>query len=123
MLNDAKLVAFVATANADNAKAFYNRTLGLTLREDSPFALVFDANGVMLRIQKMQSVTPSQGTVLGWDVADIRATIAELTARGVTFERCPRLPQDDSGIWQSPSGALVAWFRDPDGNTLSLTQF
>ncbi len=123
MLSDAKLVAFVATANADKAKAFYSQTLGLTPREDSPFALVFDANGVMLRIQKMQSVTPSPGTVLGWDVADIRATIAELTARGVTFERYPRLTQDDSGIWQSPSGALVAWFRDLDGNTLSLTQF
>ncbi len=123
MLSGGKLVAFLATANADKAKTFYERTLGLTLREDSPFALVFDANGVMLRIQKMQAVTPAPGTALGWDVADIQATIAELTTRGVTFERYPGLPQDDLGIWQSPAGARVAWFKDPDGHTLSLTQF
>lgn len=122
-LSKAKLVAFVATANADRAKTFYEQTLGLTLCEDSPFALVFDAQGVMLRIQKLPAVTPAPNTVLGWDVADIRATIRDLAERGAIFERYPRLAQDELGVWQSPAGALVAWFKDPDGNTLSLTEF
>ncbi len=122
-VSSARIIAFAATANGDVAKAFYGGTLGLTLREDSPFALVFDANGVMLRIQKLASVTPPANTVLGWDVADIRATIRDLAQRGVTFERYPRLEQDDLGVWRSPAGAFVAWFKDPDGNVLSLTQF
>ena len=119
----ARVIAFAATANGDRAKAFYGDTLGLALREDGPFALVFDANGVMLRIQKLASGTPAPNTVLGWEVADVRAAIRDLARCGVTFERYPRLEQDDLGVWQSPAGALVAWFKDPDGNVLSLTQF
>lgn len=122
MLNLSDVVAFVATANPEKSRAFYQETLGLVLLEDSPFALVFEANGVMLRIQKVQSLTPAQHTVLGWNVTDIRGTITDLVQRGVRFERYARLPQNELGIWVSPSGAQVAWFKDPDGNNLSLTQ-
>jgi predicted enzyme related to lactoylglutathione lyase len=123
MLKNADIVCFAATKNPDAAKAFYGQVLGLTLTEDSPFALAFDANGTMLRIQKVQEHTPPKHTTLGWRVTDIRAHIDELTRKGVRFERYERLAQDAAGIWESPSGALVGWFLDPDGNVLSLTQY
>jgi catechol 2,3-dioxygenase-like lactoylglutathione lyase family enzyme len=109
--------------NAEAAKDFYQNILGLRLVEDSPFALVFDANGTMLRIQKVQEHVPANHTSLGWKVRDIRPQINGFVNKGVRFERYDRLPQDEAGIWESPSGARVAWFRDPDGNTLSLTQW
>ena len=123
MLGNAKVVAFVATADPDAAQRFYGGTLGLRLVEDAPFALVFDAGGTMLRIQKLETVTAAVNTVLRWDVGDIRTPVDRLAAAGVVFERYAGLPQDEVGIWTSPDGALVAWFKDPDGNTLSLTQF
>jgi predicted enzyme related to lactoylglutathione lyase len=123
VLNTSKLIAFVATTNSEKAQAFYEQKLGLTLSEDTPFALVFEANGVMLRVQKVQSLNPASHTVLGWHVADIRRTIATLVEKGVVFERFAGVSQDEQGIWSAPSGAQVAWFKDPDGNILSLTQF
>lgn len=123
MLNNAELICFVATKDPQAAKSFYQDILGLTLTEDSPFALVFDANGTMLRIQKVQELTPAKHTSLGWQVSDIHARIDALVRKGVRFERYERLSQDEAGVWQSPSGALVAWFLDPDGNGLSLTQW
>ena len=123
MLSTAKLVCFAATKNEEAARRFYSEVLGLSLVEDSPFALVFDANGTMLRIQKVQEHTPAKHTTLGWDVEDIRAEIGALLQRGVSFERFTGLPQDELSIWTAPSGALIAWFLDPDGNALSLTQF
>jgi len=120
-LDVSDIVAFVATADAVRAREFYETVLGLRLIADDPFALVFDANGVMLRVQKVQTVSPAPYTSLGWRVADIGATIQGL--KGVTFERFPGLNHDDLGVWTSPRGALVAWFKDPDGNVLSLTQF
>ena len=116
-------MAFVATANPKRARAFYQKTLGLTLLEDTPFALVFDANGIMLRVQKVQSLKPATHTVLGWRVPDIRKAIGALVRKKIRFERYPGLPQDQMGVWSSPSGAKVAWFEDPDGNILSLTEF
>jgi catechol 2,3-dioxygenase-like lactoylglutathione lyase family enzyme len=123
MLNKSNVVAFAATSRPDSAKSFYQQTLGLRLIMDDAFALVFDANGVMLRVQKVQGHTPPPYTVLGWDVADIDASVKELSGRGVSCERYEWLEQDESGIWSAPSGAKIAWFKDPDGNTLSLTQF
>jgi catechol 2,3-dioxygenase-like lactoylglutathione lyase family enzyme len=123
MLGESKIVSFAATRRPDNARDFYERALGLRLLSEDVFAVVFDANGVMLRLQKVLEHTPASHTVLGWDVADIRAEVKELTGRGVTFERYDRLAQDESGVWAAPSGAQVAWFKDPDGNVLSLTQF
>jgi catechol 2,3-dioxygenase-like lactoylglutathione lyase family enzyme len=123
VLANSRLIAFVATAKPDAAGTFYAGTLGLRLIADTPTAIVFDSDGVMLRIAKVQSNTLAQHTVFGWRVHDIRAAIDSLGARGVTFERYPGFNQDDRGIWTSPDGAQVAWFRDPDGNVLSLTRF
>jgi catechol 2,3-dioxygenase-like lactoylglutathione lyase family enzyme len=123
MLSNAEIICFTATKNPGAAKEFYQSVLGLPLIEDSPFALVFDANGTMLRIQKVQEHTPARHTSLGWKVGDIRAVIDALVSKGVSFVRYERLPQDEKGIWESPAGALVAWFLDLDGNTLSLTEW
>jgi len=123
MLNTSKIISFVATKNPGIAREFYERTLGLSFVSDDPFALVFNVNGVMLRVAKVQELTPAKHAILGWDVQDIRAEIEQLTKRGVRFERYAGLPQDEQGIWASPIGAKVAWFKDGDGNTLSLTQF
>ena len=122
MLADKQLVAFVATADPARARAFYEGVLGLTLLEDGPFALVFDANGTRLRVAKVGQVTPATYTVLGWEVGDIVAQVGELVARGVVFERYAGIAQDSLGIWSTDDGDRVAWFRDPDGNVLSLTE-
>jgi catechol 2,3-dioxygenase-like lactoylglutathione lyase family enzyme len=123
MLKTSKIICFTATANPARAKKFYRHTLGLSLVEDGPFALVFDANGTMLRVQKVGELHPATHTNLGWEVADIRATTKQLTRKGVRFERYEGLPQDATGVWTTPDGSQVAWFKDPDGNTLSLTEF
>jgi catechol 2,3-dioxygenase-like lactoylglutathione lyase family enzyme len=122
-MDEAKLIGFVATKDPANALKFYQDTLGLTLVSDDPFAIVFDANGTMLRVQKVGELQPAKHTALGWEVPDISAAVKELTGKGVRFERYPGLSQDELGIWKAPSGASVAWFKDPDGNVLSLTQF
>ena len=123
MLNKSKLICFAATTKPAKAKAFYAGTLGLSLVEDGPFALVFDANGTMLRVQKVRGLPPAAFTMLGWEVADIRSEIKRLRKKGVRFERYDGLPQDELGIWTTPDGSKVAWFNDPDGNILSLTEF
>ena len=123
MLSNANLVCFSATTNAEASRVFYESVLGLPLLEDTPFALVFEVNRTMLRIQKVREMTPARHTALGWEVSDIRSEIDQLTSKGIRFERYESLPQDDRGIWHSPSGAKVAWFKDSDGNILSLTQW
>lgn len=122
MLAKAKLTAFVATANPARAKTFYQTTLGLRLLTDDQFALAFDANGTQLRIQKVETLTPHPFTSLGWTVPDIAKAVAALVERGVSFERYEYMKQDKLGVWKAPSGAKVAWFKDPDGNLLSLTE-
>src|SRR5215469_1475553 len=122
MINS-KLIGFVATQNPARARAFYGEILGLKLVSEDPFALVFNINGTMLRVQKVQQVVPAKYTALGWEVSDILAEVNELTKRGVRFERYEGLTQDELGVWTTPSGANVAWFKDPDGNILSLSQF
>jgi catechol 2,3-dioxygenase-like lactoylglutathione lyase family enzyme len=121
-LTEANAMTFVATSKPKEARAFYEDVLGLTFIEDSPFALVFDLHGTMLRIQKVTHVVATTYTALGWQVADIHAAVEELSAAGVVFERFENMPQDELGIWETPDGSAVAWFRDPDGNTLSLAQ-
>jgi catechol 2,3-dioxygenase-like lactoylglutathione lyase family enzyme len=124
MLGSASLMAFVATTDAARARAFYEGVLGLRLVDDEEFALVFDANGTMLRIQKVQELTPHPFTSLGWQVEDIAAKMRELTAKGVSFEQYGLPGQDATGVWTPPgSTTLVAWLKDPDGNVLSLAQF
>jgi catechol 2,3-dioxygenase-like lactoylglutathione lyase family enzyme len=120
MLDTAQLAAFSATANPDLARSFYRDTLGLTFVSEDPFALVFDANGTVLRVQKVRAVEPQPYTRLGWRVDDIEAVVRDLSGRGVTFLRYDFMAQDELGIWSAPGGAKVAWFNDPDGNILSV---
>jgi catechol 2,3-dioxygenase-like lactoylglutathione lyase family enzyme len=122
-LSGYRIVAFVDIVAIERAKNFYRDTLGLRLMsEDLPFALVFDANGIMLRLSIVKTHTPNPGTVLGWQVADITSAVQDLANAGVRFERYDFLEQDKLGIWTSPTKARVAWFKDPDGNVLSLSE-
>jgi len=123
-LASSSLVAFVGVCDPDRAKRFYRDTLGLRLvSEELPFALVFDVQGTMLRVTVVPEVKPAKFTVLGWKVPDIQAAVSSLDKEGVEFQRYAGLQQDGLGIWTSPNGARVAWFHDPDGNILSVTQF
>ena len=123
MLDKAHLIAFVPTTDLERARAFYEGVLGLTLAEVTPYAYVFGGGGSMLRVTKVGELVPQPFTVADWDVADIRATADRLSAAGVVFERFDGMDQDAAGVWTTPGGDMVAWFKDPDGNTLSLTQF
>lgn len=122
-LRSRQIIAFVATTTPTRAKNFFAGTLGLRLVSEDAFALVFDAGGTMLRVAIVQELRPAAYTVLGRIVPDISDTIEDLERQGVAFQRFDGLQQDDHGVWVAPSGARVAWFRDPDGNTLSLTEF
>ena len=121
-LASADLVAFMPATDLERAKAFYAGALGLRLIDDSPFAAVFDANGTTLRVTQVGEFTPLPFTVLGWVVPDVATTIDRAIAVGVVFRRFDGMEQDDRGVWKAPGGALVAWFNDPDGNVLSVTQ-
>ncbi len=122
-LGRCKIVAFAATSMPAKARRFYRDVLGLRLLSEDGFALAFDAHGTMLRVQIVQKVAAAGYTVLGWQVPDVVATIKRLRAAGVRPRRYPGMGQDKQGVWTSPSGARIAWFKDPDGNTLSLTEF
>jgi predicted enzyme related to lactoylglutathione lyase len=122
-MDGSSLIAFVPTTDLPRARAFYAETIGLPVTDESPFACVFDANGTMLRLTPVRKLSRTRYTVLGWNVADIAATVAALVAAGVSFVHYRGMDLDDAGIWTSPSGDRVAWFEDPDGNMLSLTQF
>ena len=122
MLGNSKLVAFVGTRDAERARAFYRDKLGLTLASEDKFALVFDAGGTMLRVTMVEEMSTAKYTVLGWQVADIKSAVQALGRKGVQFERFEFLKQDELGVWTAPSGAQVAWFKDPDGNLLSVSQ-
>lgn len=121
-VDDAKLTAFVPSINLERARSFYRDTLGLELLSEDPFGLIFAGGGARMRVAKLESFTPIPGTAVGWSVSDIAAAIDVLVERGVTFIRYPCFEQDERGIWISPDGRMkIAWFHDPDGNTLSLS--
>lgn len=122
MFADKKLKAFIPTVKPAEAKLFYKDVLGLTLLSEDNFALEFDANGTLLRVTMVQEFIPHPFTVLGWNVPDITATIRQLNDKGIFCEHYPFLAQDEAGIWNSPNGSKVAWFKDPDGNVLSITE-
>jgi predicted enzyme related to lactoylglutathione lyase len=122
MLSDKNLKAFVPTTKRKKAKSFYRDTLGLTLLSEDNYALEFDANGTLLRVTIVPELTPHPFTILGWNVDDIIAVIKQLKKKKVVFERYDFLKQDNLGVWTSPNGSKVAWFKDPDGNILSLTE-
>jgi catechol 2,3-dioxygenase-like lactoylglutathione lyase family enzyme len=123
MLQTSEVVAFVGSADLRRARMFYEQALALRLIEHNEFACVFDANGTMLRVTAVPEVGRAGYTVLGWRVSDIAATVRGLTAKGIAFLRYDGMDQDESGVWTTPGGDQVAWFADPDGNVLSLTQF
>jgi catechol 2,3-dioxygenase-like lactoylglutathione lyase family enzyme len=123
MLANLEPMGFIPTIDADRARKFYVDTLGLEFLSDDPFALVVRANGIDLRIVRMGSFSPAPYTIFGWKVSSLDEAVGSLVATGITFERYPFLEQDVSGIWTAPGGsAKVAWFKDPDGNILSLSQ-
>jgi len=122
MLLSNKIVGFVATKDYATARNFYEKILGIQFVNQDAFALEFRSGGNMIRISKIDDFTPMPFTVLGWEVEDIRTVVQDLTKRGVSFEKYPFLKQDDLGIWDAPGGARVAWFKDPDGNLLSVSQ-
>jgi catechol 2,3-dioxygenase-like lactoylglutathione lyase family enzyme len=122
MLGSVNLIAFVPTKDADNARAFYEGVLGLRFIKDDGFALVMDANGIMIRIAKVKDFKPAQFTILGWQVSAIENVVRDLQKKGVTFEVFGYFQQDELGIWTAPTGDKVAWFKDPDGNVLSVSQ-
>lgn len=122
MLGTAKIVAFGATVDSTRSRHFYEDVLGLTCIREDAYACTFDAGGVQLRIQKVASLIPQSHTMLGWSVASIDDVVTFLAGKGVTMERYGFLEQDEHGIWTSPSGAKIAWLKDPDGNLLSVTE-
>jgi catechol 2,3-dioxygenase-like lactoylglutathione lyase family enzyme len=119
-----QLIGFLNTNDPERAKRFYGEVLGFRLISDDNFAVSFDANGTMIRINKAKNFQPAVGTVLGWEVADIHAAIRELSAKGVHFEQfnLPFMKQDEHGVWTPPNGDQVAWFKDPDGNVLGISK-
>jgi catechol 2,3-dioxygenase-like lactoylglutathione lyase family enzyme len=122
MLGTTNIVAFVPITDSAKARAFYEGLLGLRFVKDDGFALVLEANGIMVRAAKMKEVTPAQYTILGWQVSDIENMVRALQSKGVHFEIFGFFKQDELGIWTAPTGDKVAWFKDPDGNVLSLSQ-
>ncbi len=124
ILLSAKAITFVVTRDRAGAKAFYGETLGFSLTHEDDFAALFDLNGAMLRVSTVENHVAQQHTVLGWKVSDITAAVKALRGKGVIFTLYDGFGQDELGIWTSPgSAAKVAWFKDFDGNVLSLTQF
>jgi catechol 2,3-dioxygenase-like lactoylglutathione lyase family enzyme len=119
-LATARITSFVGVSDLDAAELFYGDVLGLPLRDARPFALVADTGVTQLRITAVEAVRPAPYSVLGWQVEDIEGTVDELVSKGVQFTRYEGIEQDDRGLWTAPSGARIAWFRDPDGNNLSL---
>jgi catechol 2,3-dioxygenase-like lactoylglutathione lyase family enzyme len=123
MLASEKIVGFVPISDPARAKSFYGEILGLKFVSEDPFAVVFDANGNTLRLTRVQDARPQPFTILGWQVSDIVTTVQQLQAAGVAFERYGDfMKQDELGIWTAPGGSRIAWFKDPDGNILSIGQ-
>jgi catechol 2,3-dioxygenase-like lactoylglutathione lyase family enzyme len=123
MLTNAKLVAFGATTDGSRSGDFYTNVLGLTVRYEDDFALSLESDGVELRLQKVEQFTPQPFTTLGWQVTNVPDVVRQLERHGVIPERYAWMTQDAAGVWQAPSGARVVWFKDPDGNLLSVAQY
>lgn len=122
MLGSTKIVAFVPTRDAKKAKSFYEGLLGLRFVSEDRFAVVLDANGISVRVSNVPEFKPHPFTILGWEVSEIEKVVSGLEARGVHFEKYGFEGQDQQGVWTAPTGDKVAWFKDPDGNILSVSQ-
>jgi len=123
VLATSDVIAFASTTDLARARTFYQATLGLPVVDENAYACVFDAHGTMLRITAVAEVAHPGYTVLGWRVADIGATVTALASVGVACSRYDGMEQDAQGVWTAPHGDRIAWFTDPDGNVLSLTEF
>jgi len=121
-LRNLNAISFLATANAGESRKFFEKLVGLEFVEETDFALVFSVGKSQLRIQKISKISPASYTSMGWQVDDIEKVVAELLDGGIVFERYDGMAQDARGMWTSPTGAKIVWFKDPDGNILSLTQ-
>ena len=122
MLGSTRIMAFIPTRDTTKARSFYEGSLGLRFVSEDQFALELDANGIMVRVTKVPEFKPQQFTILGWEVPNIKEALSDLEERGVSFEKYGLGGQDSRGIWAAPGGAKVAWFKDPDGNVLSVSQ-
>jgi len=122
MLGSTRIMAFIPTRDATKARAFYEGLLGLRVVSEDQFALVLDANGIMVRVTKVPEFKPQQFTILGWAVPNVEQAVSGLQKEGSTSKDTVSRGQDDRGIWAAPGGAKVAWFKDPDGNVLSVSQ-
>jgi len=116
-------MAFIPVRDLAASRSFYGSTLGLRVTEENPYVVTLDAKGTMLRLTQVDDLRVQPFTIAGWQVPDIGAEVDDLSARGVAFTRYDGMDQDERGIWTTPGGDRVAWFTDPDGNTLSLTSF
>ncbi len=123
MLDSSNPIAFLPSTDLNRSRVFFTELLGLPLVDESAYVCVFRCAGSMLRVTLVEELVPQPFTVFGWEVKDIRQALANLAQTGVIATRYEAMDQDPSGVWTTPSGDLVAWFKDPDGNTLSLTQF
>jgi len=123
VLATSDVIAFASTTDLARARTFYEAALGLPVVDENAYACVFDAHGTMLRITAVAEVAHPGYTVLGWRVSDISATVTWLESHGVVFTRYDGMEQDAQGVWTTPNGDRIAWFADPDGNVLSLTEF
>lgn len=123
MLAGAKLQTIIWTSRIIEAKRFYGEVLGLPLKGASHGAAIFDVGGQELRVSPVPSTTPTEHTVLGFAVSDAPAIVARLVELGIRFERFPNFHHDEHGVVRTPDGAMVAWFRDPDGNLISIVQY
>ena len=123
MLSAPQITAFLPTTQPETSKRFYKDILGLQLVSEDDYALEFEGNGAHLRITTVPELNPHPFTVLGFKIKEIDAQVKSLAAKGVTFERYDHFEQNKLGIWTAPSNAKIAWFKDPDGNLLSLTEY
>lgn len=123
VLETSDVIAFAPATDLARARAFYEEALGLSVVDENPYAVVFDAHGTMLRVTAVAEVAHPGYTVLGWRVTDMSTTVSRLESHGVVFARYEGMEQDAQGVWTTPSGDRIAWFTDPDGNVLSLTEF
>ena len=122
-LKSSKITVFLATSDAKAARTFYEDTLGLELQSDDPFALVYQLAGAELRLSKVPNHTPLPFTVLDWQVVSVDEAHMALTSKGVEFLVFDGMGQDEKGVWVSPDGgARILWFKDPDGNVLSVSE-
>ena len=122
MITEGEVMGFIPTVDADRAREFYEGVLGLDFVSDDPFAMVVRSRGTYIRVAKLKEFTPAPYTILGWRVKDVESEVKTLTAKGVIFNRYPSLAQSELGVWTAPGGSKIAWFLDPDGNALSISQ-